>query len=145
MTINPRAIAVLGVGYVAIALATMGLIVPAEPANTAGVGAADAVQIVTHATASQVTKPAAVARSERCKSAASVEMVGAVSYVECAAVASSVVVGGKDVFTEQSATSTSETVAKKSVSIELIEEGTSAHEYALRWRHDSTAIRSQAA
>lgn len=131
MTINPRSVAMLGVGYVALALATLGLIVPAEPANTAGVPAVDAVRIVTTATASQAAKPKAVARSERCKSVVSIETIGAVSYVECISAVSSVVAGGKDVFVEQSVTSTNESVAKKSVVVELIEEGTSAHEYAL--------------
>lgn len=46
MTVNPRAIAVQGIGFVAIALATLGLIVPSEPSNTAGVPASVSVRVL---------------------------------------------------------------------------------------------------
>lgn len=66
MTTNPRAIAVLGVGYVAIALATLGLIVPAEPANTAGVPATVSVRVVTDTSAASARREASSVEWTRC-------------------------------------------------------------------------------
>lgn len=74
MTVNPRAIAVLGVGYVALTLATLGLL---APTNTAGVGAVDAVQIVVeHSTAQAVAQPSKTS-AVLCKASVSVEHQGA--------------------------------------------------------------------
>lgn len=74
MTVNPRAIAVLGVGYVALTLATLGLIVPT---NTAGVGAVDAVQIVVEKSTAQAVAQPASTSAVLCKASVSVEYQGA--------------------------------------------------------------------